>query len=48
MTRKQLEELRNQLYQLRLRSERRYKRLLVRLFNQMEEAVQGLEKPKKS
>lgn len=45
MTRKQLEELRNQLYQLRLRSERRYKRLLVRLFNQMEEAVQGLEKP---
>lgn len=45
MTRKQLEELRNQLYQLRLRAERRYKRLLVRLFNKMEEAVKGLEKP---
>ncbi len=45
MTRKQLEELRNQLYQLRLRSERRYKRLLVRLFNKMEETIQGLEEP---
>lgn len=45
LTKKQLEEVRNQLYQLRLRSERRYKRLLVRLFGKMEEAVQGLEKP---
>lgn len=45
MTRKQLEELREHLYQLRLRSERRYKRLLVRLFGKMEEAIKDLEKP---